>query len=97
MFSSFSDPCALVDPLPELILGVGWETLPEMEVIVMPTPAITLNFVVGVANTVDALTDELIVAITGVVNVIDVEILTDKNVNGLVAVMTRLELNLPAP
>ena len=76
-----------------VMFEVGFGMLSVMEIIVMDTPKITLGFVVRVTYSVDVLD----VVITGVVTAIDVDILADENVNGLAAVMTPLELTLPAP
>ena len=77
------------------------DMLSGMEIIVMATPAIALAFVVGVAYAEDVLvgllTDGLTVVISDVVSAIDVDMLADKNVNRLAAVMTPLEFTLPAP
>ena len=63
----------------------------------MTNPAITWEFVVAVAYAVDVLTDLLRSVTFDVVTVIDVDILTDENVNGSEAVMTALEFILSAP
>ena len=93
MFISFSHPCAVADVPADGMLGVGVDMLPGVEIIVMATPAINLEFVVG-----GAYADVLAVAIFDVVSAIDVvDVLTDENVNGLAAVMTPLEFTLSAP
>ena len=75
-----------------VMLEVGVGMLSVMEIIVMDTPKITLEFVVRATSSVGVLD----VVITGVVAAIDVDILADENVNGLAAVMTP-ELTFPAP
>ena len=84
IFSSFSHPCEVMHVV---MFGVGVDMLTDME------------SMVGVAYAGDVragtLTDLL--TIIDVVPAIDVDILTDKNVNGLEAVMTPLEFALPAP
>ena len=77
----------------DVMFEVGVDMLYVMEIIVTDTPNITLGFVVGVAYSVDVLD----VAITDVVTAIEVDMLTDENVNGSAAVMTPLELTLPSP
>ena len=71
------------------MFGVGVDMLTDME------------SMVGVAYAGDvragALTDWLSVLIIDVVSAIDIDMLTDKNVNGLAAVMIPLEFTLPAP
>ena len=82
----------------EVVIGGAVDTLPEIENIVIPTPAITLEFVVAIAYAGDVLAGMLSVIITDVVAAIDVvDMLTDENANGLAAVMTPLEFNLPLP
>ena len=80
-----------VDMLSDVMIVVGVTVLCAIEIIVMDTPAITLEFVVGIVSSVELLT----VVITGVVSGIDV--LADEGANGLAAVMTPLEFTLPAP
>ena len=79
----------------DAMLGVGVDMLSGMEIIVMTTPAITLEFVVGVAGAEDVLVDllagALAVIIGDVVPAIGVvDMLADENVNGLA-------VTLPAP
>ena len=84
----------------EVLIGVdvdmlsGFDTLSEMEIIAMATLAITLEFVVEIACTGDALTDVSAAPITDIVPGTDVDILNDENINGLAAVMTRVGLTL---
>ena len=59
----------------------------------MPTPAITLEFVAGVAYAGDVLAT----IILEVVLTIDVAMLADENLIVLAAVMTPSEFTLPAP
>ena len=81
----------------EVVIGGAVDMLPEIENIVIPTPAITLEFVVATAYAGDVLTDMLSVITTDVVTAIDVvDMLTDENANGLAAVMTPLEFTLSA-
>ena len=77
--------------LSDVMIVVGVTVLCAIEIIVMDTPAITLEFVVGIVSSVELLT----VVITGVVSGIDV--LADEGANGLAAVMTPLEFPLPEP
>ena len=77
------------------MFGVGVDMLSDMEIIAMATPAITLAFVVGVADAEDVLVDllagALAVIIGDVVPAIGVvDMLADENVNGLA-------VTLPAP
>ena len=76
-----------------VMFEVDVDILYVMKIIGMDTPKITLEFVVRVTYSVGVLD----VVITGVVTAIDVDMLADENVNGLTAVMTPLELTLPAP
>ena len=73
----------------EVMLGVSIDLLPDIAVIVMATLAINLAFMVEEAYETGI--------VTGVVSVIDVDVLADENVNGLIAVMTPSEVTLPAP
>ena len=86
-----------VDILTELILDVGFEMLPDIEIIVMVTPTIVLEFVVETVYAGDVLADALPVLITVVAPAIDVDMLADENLNGLAAVMTPLEFTLSSP
>ena len=80
----------------EVVIGGAVDMLSEIENIVMPTPAITLEFVVAIAYSGDVLAGVLSVLITDVVTAIDVvDMLADENANGLAAVMTPLEFTLP--
>ena len=82
----FSHPCEVIH---DVMFGVGVDMLTDME------------SMVGVAYAGDVracvLADLLAVLILDVVAAIDIDILTDKNVNGLGAVMNPLEFTLPAP
>ena len=80
------------DSLADGMLGVGVDMLPDVEIIVMATPVINLDFVLG-----GAYADVLAVVIVDVVSAIDVDMLADENANGLAAVMTPLEFNLSSP
>ena len=79
--NSFSRPCAVIDALDDLTLGVGADLLTDI--------------MLGVG--VDVLTDLLTVPIIDVVSDIDVDMLADENVNGLAAVMPPLDFTLSAP
>ena len=79
------------------MLGVGVDMLSDMEIIVIPIPPITLEFVMRITYAVDVLTDVLNVVITDVVPTIDVDMLTDENAKGLLAVMIPSEFTLPSP
>ena len=82
-----------VDMLSEVMFVVNFDMLPDMEIIVMLNPEITLEFVVSVTCAVGVLTVLIIDSVTA----IDVDVLADENVNGLAAVMTPLEFTLPSP
>ena len=97
IFSSFSHPCVMSGVLADAMLDIGVDLFPDMEIIVMDTPVITLEFVVRVEYAGDVLADLPVATIIGVVSATDVDILTDENANGLAAVMTPLEFTLPAP
>ena len=97
IFSSFPHPCVMSGVLADVILDIGVDMFPDMAIIVLNTPVITLQFVVRVAYAVDVLADLPVAAIIDVVSATDVDILTDENANGLAAVMTPLEFALPAP
>ena len=74
-----------------VMIVVGVTVLCVIEITVMDTPAITLEFVVRIASCVDVLA----VVITDVVS--DIDVLADEGANGLAAVVTRLEFTLPVP
>ena len=87
-----------VDMLPGLILDVVVDMVPDIGIIVMTTSAIALVFVVEIANAGDTLTGVLGGPIIDVFAAIDVDMLADENVNGLVVVMAPLvEFALSAP
>ena len=93
IFIRFSHPCEVNDVMTNVILGVCVDMLPGVDIIVMATPAINLEFVVG-----GAYANVPAVVIFDVVSAIDVvDVLADENVNGLAAVMTPLEFTLSAP
>ena len=104
-FISTSSRCDVIDTLTDVMLGDSVDTmsaailgvimLSDMEIVVMVTPQITLEFVVGVACAVGGLADLPDVIIIDVVSVIDM--FPDENVHGLVAVMTPVEFTWPAP
>ena len=84
-----------VDMTSVIILDV--DMLTDMEIIVMATPAITLEFVVEVVYAVDVLADLLLTVIMiDVVPAVDVDMFDDENADGLAAAMTLLEFTLPA-
>ena len=68
-------------------VGVDVDMLSDMEIVVMATPAITLDLLVGITYAVDVLTDlltNLPAVLIVVVSVTDVAILTDdENFNEL--------------
>ena len=80
--NSVSHPCVMSDVLTEVMIGVGVDTLSDVEIIVMATSTFTLEFVVGLVSAVDVLADLL---------PIDVDMFPDDDVHGLTAVMTPLE------
>ena len=85
IFSSFSHPCEVTD----VIFGVGLDMLTDMESMVGVACAGDMR--AGVPD------DLLTVLIIDVTTASDIDILADKNANGLAAVMTPLEFTLPAP
>ena len=99
IFIRFSYPCVVTDVLADVMLELGVDMFPDMDIIVMTTPAITLEFV-GEADVVDVpasvLAVVLVVMIIDAVPAIDVDMLDNENVNILVALMTPLEFTLPA-
>ena len=97
VFIIFSHPCEVNEVLDDVKFGVGVDVdmLSDIEIVVMATPAITLDLLVGITYAVDVLTDLLTkllsVLIIGVVTVIDVDMLADEIFN---AVMTPSEFTL---
>ena len=97
-----------VDMLSDIILDVGVgilsdimcevvvDMLLDIEIIVM-TPVITFEFVLGAAYAGDMLADVLVVLIFDSVSATDVDMLVNENANGLAAVTTPLEFAFPAP
>ena len=83
--------------LADVMLDIGVDMFPDMAIIVLNTPVITLEFVVRVAYAGDVLADLLVAAMIDVMSPTDVDILTDENASGLGAVMAPLEFTLPAP
>ena len=83
----------MADSLVGAIFGVGADMLSDMEIVVVATLAIAVEFVAGEAYPVDALTDVMV----GAVSTIDVDMLANENDNGLAAVMTLSEFTLPPP
>ena len=109
IFNNIPYPSLAIDVLADVtMLGAGADMasaimldvdmLPGMEIIAMATPAITLDFVVGLVYAADVLADLLLptVIIVGVSPAIDVDMLDDDNADGLAAMMTPLEFTLPA-
>ena len=88
IFIRFSNPCVVPDALADAMLGVGMSI--DIGIIVTATPAIALEFIVGVARAVNML-GILDVVIVEVVSVIDVDMLANVNANDLAVVMTPLE------
>ena len=97
IFGSFSHPCVMFGVLADVMLDIGVDMFPDMAIIVLNTPVITLEFVVRVAYAGDVLADLPVAAIIDVVSATDVVMLADEGVHGLVAVMTAFEFTLPAP
>ena len=97
IFSSLSHTCVMSGVLADVMLDIGVDLFPDMEIIVMDTPVVTLEFVVRVAYAGGVLADLPVAAIIDVVSATDVDMLADEGVHGLVAVMTPLEFTLPAP
>ena len=103
-FIRFSNPCVVTDALTDVMLGVSMLTdvilclgmSIDIGIIVTATPAITLEFMVGVARAVNML-NARDVMIVDVVSAINVDMLADVNANDLAAVMTPLEFTLSAP
>ena len=83
IFIRFSNPCVVTDALTDVMLGVSMLTdvmlglgmSIDIGIIVTATPAITLEFMVGVARAVNML-DTLDVVIVDVMSAIGVDILT---------------------
>ena len=93
IISSLSHPCEVSDVLSDVMLDVGVGMLSGIEIIVMVAAGITLEFMVGVTYAEDSLDVPIIV----IVPTIDVDMLADENVNGLVAATTCLEFTLSTP
>ena len=104
IFIRFSNPCVVPDALTDAMLGVdmltdailGFDMSIGIGIIVTATPAITLEFMVGVARAVNML-GALGVVIVSVASAIGVDRLADVNANGLAAVITPLEFALTSP
>ena len=95
MFLTYSHPCEVTEVLDGVKFDVDVDMLSDMEIAVMLTLEITLEFLVGIAYAVDVLTDllnNLSAVLIVVVSTADVVILADENFNDLAAVMTTLEL-----
>ena len=78
-----------------VLLGVGM--LSNMGIVLMATPAGTIEFVERVVYALDVFACLLDVMIIDAVSAIDIGILADENIDDLVAVMTPVELTWPAP
>ena len=101
---SIPQPCVVSDVLTDVMIGVGVGMVPNVMcgvdmlhgvgIVVVTTPAITLEFVVGVTYAVDVLAGLPDVKIIDVVSAIEIEIFADENVGGFEAVMTPLEFTL---
>ena len=91
MFINISSRGDMIDVLTDVIPGDG----ADMEIVVMVTPQITLEFLVGVAYVVGVLADLPDCLIIDVVSAIDM--LPDENIHGLAAMMTPLEFTWLAP
>ena len=75
----------------DVMIVVGVTVLCVIEITVMDTPAITLEFMVRIASSADVLA----VVITDVIS--DIDVLADEGANGLAAVVTPSEFTLPSP
>ena len=87
IFISISSRGDMIDALTDVILGDG----ADMEIVVMVTPQITLEFVLGVAYAVGGLADLPDVKI---IDVVSINMFPDENVHGLAAVITPVEFTL---
>ena len=95
IFIIISSRCDVIDALTDVMLGDGVDTisavildvamLSDMEIVVMDTPQITLEFVRGVVIIIDA------------VPAIDIGMFADESVHGLAAVIAPVEFTGPAP
>ena len=107
IFSIIPHPLEVSDVLTGIILSGGVDMmiavildvdmLSDMEVVVMATPAITLEFVVGLTYAEDLPTDLLAVIIIDIIPAIDTDIFFDGDMEGLAAAMTPVEFTLPVP
>ena len=79
------------------VIDVGVDMLSDMEIILMANPAITVELVVRITDTVEMLFEVLTVTIFGIVSFSDVDMLTDENIHGLAAIVTPLKFTLPSP
>ena len=77
----------------DVIIGVAVDMLSDTEIIVVVTPAMAVELIVGISYDIDVLSAVII----GFVTAIDVDMLADAIVNGLPAMMTRLEFTLSSP
>ena len=103
MFTS-SYRCAVTEVLTGAVPGVSVDTMSAvtldvdawrgMEIVVMTTPAITLEFVVEVGYGADVMSGELSFIIIDIVSAIDIGMFLDENLHGLVAVMIPVEFTL---
>ena len=95
------DPGVLLDVGVRMLidekLGVAVDMSADTGISAMDTPAMTLEFVVGIAYAGDALTDVSAVPINDVLSGTDADILANENVNGLATAMIPLESALSSP
>ena len=104
---SIPQPCVVSDVLTDIMIRVGVSLVPNVMcgvdmlhgvgIVVVTTPAITLEFVVGVTYAVDVLVVLLLATIIDIVSAIDIDIFADESVDSLAAVMTALESALLSP
>ena len=101
IFISISSCCDVMDALTDVMLGDGVDMmsavipdvdmLSDMGIVVMITPEITLDFVLGIVYAVDVLGGLPDVKIIGAVTAIDIGMFADENADGLA---TPLEFTL---
>ena len=95
------DPGVLLDVGVRMLidekLGVAVDMSADTGISAMDTPAMTLEFVVGIAYAGDALTDVSAVPINDVVSGINEDMFVNETVNGLAAAMTPSESTVPSP
>ena len=95
------DPGVMIDVDVRMLidekLGVAVDMSADTGIFAMDTPAMTLEFVVGIAYAGEALTDVSAVPMNDVVSGTDADILDNKNVNGLATAMIPLESTFSSP